>query len=69
MSHNANRYLRPLEAADYLRLSVSTLAKRRLSGEGPPYSKIGRAVLYRKSDLDDWLASRQLQNTSQTIAD
>lgn len=65
---DASVYLRPHEAATYLRLSKSTLAKWRLSGEGPPYCKVGRAVVYRRSDLDAWLGARQLQNTSQSLS-
>jgi predicted DNA-binding transcriptional regulator AlpA len=64
---NVSVNLRPSEAAAYLRLSISTLAKWRLSGSGPPYSKVGRAVVYRRHDLDSWLDARQLQNTSQTL--
>jgi excisionase family DNA binding protein len=49
-------YLRPQEAADYLRSSVSTLAKARWTGRGPIFVRIGRAVRYRKCDLDSWMA-------------
>lgn len=68
MSDQSETYLRPYEAATYLRLSKSTLAKWRLSGSGPPYCKLGRAVVYRRQDLDVWLGARQLQNTSQTLS-
>ena len=36
------------EAAKFLRLSVSWLAKARMRGDGPPYVKLGRAVRYRR---------------------
>jgi excisionase family DNA binding protein len=49
------KYYTPAEAADYLRSSTSTLAKRRLLKSGPAYVRIGRAVRYRKSDLDRWM--------------
>jgi predicted DNA-binding transcriptional regulator AlpA len=42
------------EAASHLKLAVSTLAKLRLTGAGPKYLKLGRAVRYRLSDLADW---------------
>jgi hypothetical protein len=46
--HSASQetYFRPREAADYLRSSESTLAKKRLNGDGPPFVRIGRAIRY-----------------------
>ena len=41
--------LTPKQAARYLNLSVSWLAKRRLAGDGPPYVKLGGAVRLRGS--------------------
>jgi excisionase family DNA binding protein len=58
-------YFRPREAADYLRSSESTLAKKRLSGEGPPFVRIGRAIRYRRSDLDSWMAASIRTSTSE----
>jgi predicted DNA-binding transcriptional regulator AlpA len=52
------------EAAKMLGLAASTLAKLRLSGNGPSYCKLGRRVVYRKKDLEAWLQSRLAQNTS-----
>ncbi len=51
-------YLKPLEAAQYLRSSPSTLAKLRVYAGGPTYSRIGRAVRYRFADLDAWMDLR-----------
>ncbi|QIG97188.1 helix-turn-helix transcriptional regulator [Bradyrhizobium sp. 6(2017)] len=56
-------YLNPKEAAAYLKSSTSTLAKRRLSGSGPRFTRIGRAIRYRKSDLDEFMASSLRQST------
>jgi predicted DNA-binding transcriptional regulator AlpA len=57
--------LRPPLAAAFLGLSVSTLAKLRLRGDGPPYCKLGpRAVAYRRADLDAWLTERTRRSTS-----
>jgi len=50
-------YLTPHEAAEYLRSSTSTLAKARLTKRGPDFVRIGRAVRYRKSDIDAWMSS------------
>ncbi len=61
----ANSILRPTEAAKYLGLSPSTLAKRRLRGEPPRYFKIGsRAVGYSIDELDNFLASCMRNSTS-----
>lgn len=45
------------EAAKYLRVSRSTLAKWRMRGEGPPFHHFGkRLIYYIKHELDAWLA-------------
>lgn len=59
--------LKTSEAATYLGLSASTLAKMRVAGTGPRFCRVGgtgRAVRYRAADLDDYLASRAVQSTS-----
>lgn len=57
------------DAARYLGLAASTLAKMRLRGDGPHFSKAGRAVIYSRAELDHWLASLRRQNTSQRTPD
>ena len=59
-----NEILKPLDAAAYLQLSPSTLAKLRLYGTGPRYTKAGRAVRYRHSDLDAWIDARLAGSTT-----
>ena len=50
------RILRTPAAAEYLGVSASTLEKRRLSGDGPRFLRLGgRAVGYDRRDLDKWL--------------
>ena len=58
------RLLDVKESAEYLNLSKSTLDKWRCYGEGPKFIKMGRAIKYRMSDLDDYIASRQSSSTS-----
>jgi excisionase family DNA binding protein len=54
------------ESAAYLRVSKSYLDKLRVYGGGPPFLRPGkRKVLYRKSDLDAWLASQSFGSTSE----
>ena len=47
--------LNAAQAAGVLGLAQSTLAKLRLSGDGPVYCKLGRRVVYRRADLEAWL--------------
>jgi excisionase family DNA binding protein len=49
--------LTPLEAAAYLRISVATLLRRSRTLEIPGI-RVEKFWRYRKSDLDDWLASK-----------
>lgn len=49
------------EAAPYLGVKSSTLCHWRWEKTGPRYLKVGRAVRYRKEDLDAWLAAQQVE--------
>ena len=53
-------------AAALLGLSPSTLEKLRVSGSGPQYLKLGRAVRYRLDDLARWADERVVRSTSET---
>lgn len=56
-----DRLLTPKEVAEYLNLQLNTLAKRRASGEGPPFVKLGTAqgapVRYKESDIQQYLST------------
>lgn len=57
--------LRPGEAANYLSKSISTLARWRVEGHGPPYIQLGvKAIGYRRKDIDDWLQGQIKYSTS-----
>jgi predicted DNA-binding transcriptional regulator AlpA len=57
---------RPPKAATYIGLSVSTLAKQRLRGDGPKFVRLSpRAIGYLQTDLDEWVASRRCLSTSE----
>lgn len=57
------------EAAQYLKISASTLNQYRVSGRGPAFHKLGPAfVRYKKTDLDEWAHSCRYQSTSQVAA-
>lgn len=47
--------LTPSQVAARCGLALSTLAKMRLRGDGPPHLKIGAAVRYREDDVATWL--------------
>lgn len=64
MTRDASELLTPAEAAAYLRLSKSTLAKLRCVGGGPRFKKLGRKIVYARADLDAWLAARTAANTT-----
>lgn len=55
------------EAAAYCRLGKPTLERFRITGDGPAYLKISRAVRYRRCDLDAWLAARLTRSTSEVL--
>ena len=57
--------LTPKEAARFLRLSESFLAKARMRGDGPRYRKLSRAVRYSMSDLLAWLKACAKTSTAE----
>jgi len=59
--------LRTNEAAGYIGLRKSTLEAWRCRGGGPIFLKLGKAVRYRKEDLDAFISARTRTSTSQTL--
>ena len=51
-------------AARYIGRAEATLIQWRIRGEGPPYIKQGRAVVYDFADLDSWMDQRRRISTS-----
>jgi predicted DNA-binding transcriptional regulator AlpA len=68
MTTQAPQVLCARDAAHFVGLSESTLAKLRLNGNGPTYCKLGRRVVYRQADLEQWLESRTTRDTSDADA-
>ena len=60
------RLLTTDEAAEYLRVSVSFLMKKRLQGDGPRFRKIGRSVRYTETDLEAYLRQSARTSTSES---
>ncbi len=52
-------------AAELIGMSKRTLEKWRSEGNGPPFLKLGRRVLYSVADLEEWLRSRRRRSTSE----
>jgi len=58
-SRDAGRLLSPQETADLLGVSATTLSVWRCRGpEELPYVKVGSRVMYRQSDIDNYLEDR-----------
>jgi predicted DNA-binding transcriptional regulator AlpA len=54
-------------AAEFLGLSIKTLQKRRVTGDGPVFIRISsRCVRYRRADLIAWANSLARSSTSDT---
>jgi predicted DNA-binding transcriptional regulator AlpA len=65
MTSESNRVYTVEEAAKFLGLSVSTLNKRRVTGEQPVFIKLtARRVGYELTSLQDYIASRRRSSTS-----
>ncbi len=56
--------LRTNEAAETLGIAKTTLDTWRSRGGGPVYIKYGRAVRYRREDLEKFMADHIRENTS-----
>ncbi|WP_445161425.1 helix-turn-helix transcriptional regulator [Mycobacterium sp. Dal123C01] len=53
----------PAEVAKYLHTTPASLAQDRYKGTGPKFIKRGRRVLYRWSDILEWLDRNTVQRT------
>lgn len=66
---NATENLRRREAAEFLKISESTLAHWAWLGTGPRFSRTGDkrgVVTYRVADLRDWLERRSVAGKRET---
>ena len=68
MSEQIDRWVNTEAAARHCGMAASTFEKLRVYGSGCPYSKMGRSVRYRLSDLDAWMEARVIDSTSQIAA-
>ena len=50
-----DRLLNAGEVAEWVNTTPGQLSQWRFQGEGPPFIKLGRAVRYRRADVEAWL--------------
>lgn len=55
----------PAEVAEYLHTTTAALAQDRYKGTGPKFIKRGRRVLYRWSDVLEWLDRNTIERTDE----
>lgn len=60
-------FLTPQQLSDRWggRIKLRTINNWRITGDGPPYTKIGGAVLYPISEVEKWEKARTVNSTSQ----
>lgn len=70
MTECDTEYLTAGETARLLRLSCGHLANLRARRDGPPYARIGRhgRILYRRADVEQWVAARRVEPTAYATA-
>ncbi len=57
----------PAEPAEYFHTTTASLAQDRYRGTGPKFIKRGSRVLYRWSDVVEWLDRNTFQRTDEPI--
>jgi Helix-turn-helix domain len=65
LNANDDRLLTPKEAANFLRVSESWLAKARMRGDGPRFMYVGRSIRYSWGILVEWTNSQLRSSTSE----
>ncbi|MCD9197480.1 helix-turn-helix transcriptional regulator [Aeromicrobium wangtongii] len=58
MTNPANELLTTDEAAQEMRSNVNTLAFWRATNRGPAWAKLGRRVVYRRGDIEAFIAGQ-----------
>lgn len=55
-------------ASALIGVSVSSLQKMRMRGDGPPYAKVGQRVRYLPTNLREWIGQHVVTSTSGAAA-
>lgn len=58
---NTKEWLNPKEVFGQYGLSISTLAKWRMDNKYLPFSKIGKYIKYKRSDIEEFLNSNMVE--------
>lgn len=58
MARQKDELARPAEVAEYLLTTEKALTAMRHRGTGPPFVKVGTRVLYRWTDVDEYLKAQ-----------
>lgn len=58
----------PAELAQMLGITTGALANNRSAGKGPRYTKLGKKVFYRRTDVQAWIDGNVRQSTCEAIA-
>lgn len=53
------------KVAEQLNVRPASLAKWRVTGDGPRFVKLGKRVGYRQQDIDAWIESKVRSSTSE----
>ena len=64
----SDEYLDTNELAELTKTKAQTWRKKRWRGDSPRFVKLGNRVLYRRSDVERYLAERTFSNTSEVTA-
>jgi hypothetical protein len=58
------KLLSAADAAEFLGMAGATLARWRLTGEGPEFVKVGNRIFYRRPALEQYVSERTFPHTS-----
>jgi len=63
-----NEYVDTRKLAEITGISASTWNKRRLTGDTPPFTKVGKSVRYYVPTVREWMVVRERRSTSESTA-
>jgi predicted DNA-binding transcriptional regulator AlpA len=68
MTMEKDEFVNVRRLAEITGISASTWNKRRVTGDTPPFAKIGKSVRYHVPTVREWMAERARVSTSDTAA-
>ncbi len=66
---SAAAFLTEGELSALIKVPTKSLQRWRWAGFGPKFVKLGHAVRYRRSDIDDWIAAQTRTSTTDAGAE